>query len=162
MPEIKTYTQEEVEQIRKETSDAAYKAAKEKLAKKKEEQNTQAQLEELQTLKEEKAQREKQEQFNTFTNSLKDVKDTGIKSAGLSRFAKEHYETLKDKTGDDLTTAIKNIRENSNEDDKALFFEDGDVDTTKTLRTITKETHEPETDGYYESDTSSIRARKRR
>lgn len=135
MPEDRTYTQAEVDQMRQEASDKAYKAAEAKLKGAEVEKETQAKLTRLEQLEAAEAKRLEEAELNNTVANLKadELKDTGLKGAAAKRFAMEHKDDLKGLTGEELAAKVKDLRENLDEEDKELFFQDTEVNASKSL-----------------------------
>lgn len=139
MAEPRTYTEAELAQIKQEASDAAFKKGLEKakanLEASKGQADTEAKLKRLQELEAKEAERAVQAELNETIEALKadELKDTGLKTPAVKRFATEHKDTLKGLTGEALASKVKELRESANEDDKTLFFDNADVNASGSL-----------------------------
>lgn len=137
--ENRTYTQAEVEQMKAEASQVAFKRGQEKakaeLEASKEQKQTEEQLKRLQELEAKEAERLEQAELNETIEALKaeELKGTGLRVPALTRFAKENKDVIKGLTGEALASKVKELRENANEDDQALFFENADVNASGSL-----------------------------
>lgn len=158
-----TFTQEQVEQLLKEKADASFKAgqkkAREEKAKAAQESNFEAQKARLEELEGQETIRLQEKELNETIAFLKTdaMNDTGLKVAGLKRFANENKEQLKGLSGEALSAKVKEIRESINEDDENLFFDNAEVQASSSL--VGGEFNEENNgDEYYPG--SSIRKRK--
>lgn len=135
MPEDKTYTQAQVDEMVQTASDKGYKAAEAKLKGAEVEKDTQAKLTRLEQLEEAEAKRLAEAELNNTVSNLKadELKDTGLKGAAAKRFAMEHQDELKGLAGEELATKVKDLRENLDEEDKELFFQDTEVNASSSL-----------------------------
>lgn len=135
MPENKTYTQAEVDQMRQEASDKAFKAAEAKYKQTQALEETEAKLKRLQELEEAEAKRLEQAELNETISNLKadELKDTGLRGAGLKRFALEHKNDLKGLAGDELATKVKALKDELENEDKELFFTETEVNASGSL-----------------------------